>query len=170
MIYQGSKKYPVNEVILHASATKPEWMAGQPIEAKVAEIKRWHTSPPRNWNDIGYHWVIDRDGHVLAGRDEDVPGAHVRGRNSGTIGICLLGGFGGSADDRFEDHFTPEQRAATWHLIRSIANRTELLKVTGHNRYAAKACPCFEVPLEFPWPPAERPLSLWGQLKEWLPW
>ena len=149
MIYHGST--PVTEIILHASATRPDWMAGHSLASKVAEIDRWHKD--RGWSGIGYHWVIDRDGRFAAGRPESQVGAHVKGRNTGTIGICLLGGFGGSADDNFDDHYTPEQRATAWRLIRAIAGRTDVRRVTGHNQYAAKACPCFRAAKEFPWPP-----------------
>lgn len=153
MIYQGKAQYPVHEIILHAAATRPDWMAGKSIEDKIAEITRWHKK--RGWRTIGYHWVIDRDGKIAAGRPENVIGAHVKGRNKGTVGICLLGGHGGSADDTFEEHFTQAQRKAAWRLIRQIADRTEVRAITGHNRYAAKACPCFPVEVEFPWPPAK---------------
>lgn len=170
MIYHG--KTPVTEIILHASATRPDWMAGQSLAAKVEEIRRWHKA--NDWRDIGYHYIIDRDGKWAAGRPENVVGAHVKGRNTGTIGICLLGGFGGSADDTFDDHFTPQQRATAWKLIRAIAGRTDIRRVSGHNQYAVKACPCFRAASEFPWPPAFKEptapvrglwVALWGILK-----
>ena len=173
MIYHGDK--PVTEIILHCSATRSDWMAGHSLASKVAEIDRWHRD--RGWSGIGYHWVIDRDGRFAAGRPETQVGAHVKGHNTGTIGVCLLGGFGGSADDAFDDHFTPEQRAAAWKLIRAISKRTDIRRVMGHNEYAAKACPCFRAASEFPWPPAvEEPeapwrgilAALWGFIKRFL--
>lgn len=158
MIYHGST--PVTEIVLHCSATRPDWMAGEDIEVKAKEIDRWHRD--RMFAQIGYHWVIDRNGEVLRGRLEAEVGAHVKGHNTGTIGICLIGGHGASANDSFDDHFTPEQRKAVWHMIRSIAERTDIRRVTGHNQYANKGCPGFQVSAEFPWPPAfaEEP-SLW---------
>lgn len=173
MIYQNG--YPVTEIILHTSATRPDWMAGHSLAAKVQEIDRWHRS--NGWRGIGYHYVIDRDGKVAKGREEAETGAHVRGHNTGTIGVCILGGFGGSADDTFDDHYTPEQRVSVSKLIRDIASRTDIRKVTGHNQYAAKACPCFVAASEFPWPPAypdaKAPLrgfwaALWALLKRIL--
>lgn len=49
----------------------------------------------RGWGDIGYHWLIDRDGHVLEGRDMRYQGAHAgdNASNRRNIGICLLGNF-----------------------------------------------------------------------------
>ena len=55
---------PISEIIVHCSATRPEWCASTTTAAKVAEIRRWHVSD-RGWRDIGYHYVIDRNG-VLA--------------------------------------------------------------------------------------------------------
>ena len=77
------------------------------------------------------------------GRRETEIGAHVEGHNRGTIGICLLGGYGASDDDRFEKNFTVAQREAVVRLIAEIKARSAIRKVSGHNDYAAKACPGF---------------------------
>lgn len=143
MIYQGSARHPVQEIIVHCAATRPDWMAGRPLSEKVAEIRRWHLA--NGWNDIGYHHILDRDGQGATGRKETVVGAHTVGKNSGTIGICLLGGHGSAETDQFLDNFTPEQDAALRGLIASIGLRTQIKRVTGHNVYAKKACPGFNV-------------------------
>lgn len=52
MIYQGTARYPVTEIILHCADTRPDWMAGRPLLEKVAEIRRWHVEQ-RGWRDIG---------------------------------------------------------------------------------------------------------------------
>lgn len=145
MIFQGAKKIPVNEIIVHCSATYPSWMEKARTSEKVAEIRRWHMQD-RGWSDIGYHWIIDRDGTIQAGRAETTIGAHVQGHNAGTIGVSLIGGGGGAAEDGFEAHFTPAQERALRHKIEDIKARAEIRKVSGHNQYAAKACPCFYVP------------------------
>lgn len=142
MIYQGRARYPVREAVLHCSATKPQWMDTAAFAAQVAEIRRWHVED-NGWRDIGYHWLISRRGSVLPGRPEDEIGAHVMGHNRGTLGICLIGGAGSSADDPFEAHFTEAQDRAVRSLLRAIGERTVLNKITGHNAYAAKACPGF---------------------------
>lgn len=144
MIYQGSARHPVREIIVHCSATRPDWMQGRPLAEKVAEIRRWHKD--NGWNDIGYHWLIDRDGSVVSGRAENVVGAHTVGKNSGTIGICLIGGFGSAETDRFDRHFTALQDAALRQVIAGIEKRTQIDRISGHNEYAAKACPGFNVP------------------------
>ena len=83
----------------------------------------------------------------MEGRPLAQVGAHVQGHNTGTIGISLLGGHGGSAKDKFSDHFTVMQRAALLKLIDGLETQYPTIKkVSGHNQYAAKACPCFNVP------------------------
>lgn len=144
MIFQGTARYPVTEIILHCADTRPEWMAGRPTSEKVAEIRRWHVQE-RGWRDIGYHWVIDRDRTVAIGRRETEIGAHVEGHNRGTLGVCLVGGYGASADDTFERNFTVAQAVAVTRLIGEIKGRATIRKVLGHNDYAAKACPGFRV-------------------------
>ena len=142
MIYQGKARYAVTEIILHCADTRPDWMGGRPLVEKVAEIRRWHVQE-RGWRDIGYHWVIDRDGSVAPGRPETEIGAHVEGHNRGTLGVCLLGGNGAKADDPFDMNFTAAQATRVRKLIEEIRGRTAIQKVSGHNNYAVKACPGF---------------------------
>ncbi len=144
MIYQGTARYPVSEIVIHCSATPPGWMKGQSLAAKRAEIRRWHVDQ-RGWRDIGYHHLIDRDGSTLPGRPETEIGAGVEGHNRGVIHICLVGGAGSTADDPFEKNFAAAQDLALRGLLTEIADRTAVSRVSGHNEYAAKACPGFRV-------------------------
>jgi hypothetical protein len=137
----------ITEIIIHCAATRPEWMQGSKTSAKVAEIRRWHLG--NGWSDIGYHYLIDRDGTVAKGRDVSVTGAHVKGRNTGTIGICLMGGHGSSETDAFSEHFTGEQDRALRKLIADLHKQFGPVEVNGHNQYAAKACPGFNAPKWF---------------------
>ena len=135
----------VDEIIIHCTATRPDWWAGKSAEVKTNEVRNWHTS--KGWSDIGYHYLIDRDGTVVTGRPLDRTGAHVKGHNTGTVGISLFGGFGGSAGDSFADNFTEDQERALLDLIAKLkSDHPSITKVSGHNQYAAKACPCFSVP------------------------
>lgn len=136
----------IDEIVVHCTATRPDWWATRTINQKVEEVRKWHMSPPNNWNDIGYHFLIDRDGKVAAGRPVEEAGAHVKGHNATTIGISLFGGHGSNATDKFEDHFTPEQGASLRRLIdRLEVQYPTIKKVSGHNEYARKACPGFNV-------------------------
>ena len=135
----------INEIIIHCTATRPDWWQNKSAQAKVKEVCRWHID--RGWSDIGYHYLIDRDGTVVTGRPLERAGAHVKGHNTGTVGVALFGGLGGSAGDSFADHFTQEQEDALRGLIADLqVEHTGIRKISGHNQYAAKACPCFSVP------------------------
>ena len=136
----------INEIIVHTTATRAAWRAGSKTSAKVSEVRRWHVED-RGWSDIGYHFLIDRDGTVAKGRAVERVGSHVRGRNRRSIGIALFGGFGGAETDTFADHYTPEQATALRKLLAALrAQHRSIGTVSGHNQYAAKACPCFNVP------------------------
>lgn len=148
---------PVTTIFVHCSATQPDWMDGQPLSAKVAEIARWHKK--RGWGTIGYHWVIDRNGEVAKGRDESMPGAHVAGHNVGSVGICLIGGHGSNENDRFGEHYTNEQEVALFNLIQDISARTNVTHIRGHNEVAAKACPGFNVKRWIEGKPAKKKLT-----------
>lgn len=135
----------IDEIVIHCTATNPKWMADNSVEDVVAEIRRWHVDE-RNWSDIGYHAVIHRNGDVGYGRPVERSGAHVAGNNKTTIGVSLVGGRGGVADGEFADSFTPEQDAALRALILKYREEhPSITKITGHNEYATKACPCFSV-------------------------
>ena len=135
----------INEIIVHCSATDPDWRKGQKTSTKVKEITRWHVEG-NGWSDIGYHYCIDRDGTVALGRPIEKSGAHTKGHNANSIGICIFGGRTSSATDQFLDNYTPEQEAALDNLIGELAAKYPAIsKVSGHNEYAAKACPGFIV-------------------------
>lgn len=143
----------ITGIIVHCTATRADWWASKRTSEKVREIKRWHVQD-RGWSDIGYHFLIDRDGTVAKGRDIARDGAHVQGHNKGTIGISLFGGHGSAETDKFGQHFTPQQDAALRNLIRDLQATYGKVPVTGHNQYAAKACPGFNVPAWFGGKPA----------------
>ena len=136
----------INEIIIHCTATPPDWRKGQRTSSKVREVKRWHVED-RKWSDIGYHYLIDRDGTVAKGRPVERAGAHVKGHNANSIGVSLFGGKGGTASDQFQDNFTEDQEQALAALIVDLRERFPTIdKVSGHNQYALKACPTFAVP------------------------
>ena len=135
----------IDEIIIHCTATRPDWWQNKSTQAKADEVRRWHLD--RGFSTTGYHYLIDRDGTVVTGRPLDRTGAHVKGHNTGTVGISLFGGFGGSAGDSFADNFTEDQERALLDLIAKLkSDHPSITKISGHNQYAAKACPCFSVP------------------------
>lgn len=128
---------PISEVIVHCTAT-PEGR-----DVSVATIRNWHVKD-RGWNDIGYHWIVMLDGSIMPGRPESLVGSHVAGRNTGTIGVVYVGGV--DVNGKPKDTRTPAQKAALLQLVKDrIQKYPSIKKVTGHNQYAAKACPSFDV-------------------------
>jgi len=73
----------IQKLIIHCADTPPNMDVG------AEEIRRWHVEG-NGWSDIGYHYVIRRCGLIETGRDESTPGAHVRGHNTGSIGVCMV--------------------------------------------------------------------------------
>jgi peptidoglycan hydrolase-like protein with peptidoglycan-binding domain len=145
MIFQGKARYPVSEIVVHCSATRPDWMLAASFADQVAEIRRWHIQD-RGWRDIGYHWLISRSGDLLPGRAETEIGAGVIDHNRGVIHVCLIGGAGSAETDRFRDNFTAAQDATLRGQLQAIGMRTQIRRISGHNEWAAKACPGFNVP------------------------
>ena len=125
---------PVRDIIIHCSAT-PEGR-----DYTVADITRWHRQ--RGFSTIGYHYVIYRDGSIHCGRNIDSIGAHCQGHNTGSIGICYIGGV--AADGHTpKDTRTPQQRQALRTQVEALQRLYPGATVHGHNDYAAKACPSF---------------------------
>lgn len=134
----------IDTIIIHCTATRPNWWEGKSAQQKTAEVRRWHVED-RGWSDIGYHYLIDRDGTVTEGRPLERTGAHAKGHNTGSVGISLFGGHGGNVSDQFEDNFTEDQDRALRELIRKLKAEHPIIKVMGHNEVANKACPTFVV-------------------------
>jgi N-acetylmuramoyl-L-alanine amidase len=131
----------LKRIIFHCSATED----GK--DYTVDQIRRWHTSPPRNWRDIGYHYVIYRDGSIHEGRPIDQQGAHTRGENADSIGICYIGGV---RDGKATDTMTMRQEIAWLKLVHSLRTVFGPMTIHGHNEYANKACPSFIVKEKYP--------------------
>lgn len=139
-------KRTITEIIVHCTAT-PEGK-----DYTVEEIRRWHTTPPpkgRGWSDIGYHYVIDRKGHILPGRDVDKIGAHCESHNSHSIGIVYIGGM--TADNKkTKDTRTLSQKAALLKLILELRRLYPKAKIYGHHDLdKGKECPCFDAKEEY---------------------
>lgn len=148
--------YPVHEAILHTSATPGGWDDGKSDQEVLDAFWRWHVEGhPHRWRKIGYHRMIRTDGTVLWDtkylRSITEIGAHVRDNNMnrGTIGICLIPARTVPNVLRrnaiFSDYYTEAQAVALKGYLAELAELTERKWVTGHNDYAAKACPGFQV-------------------------
>lgn len=128
----------INKIIIHCSDTPPSMDIG------ASEIKRWHTDKPpkgNGWSDNGYHFVVRRSGELEPGRPEDKPGAHTRGHNADSIGICLVGGR--SKDGGAECNFTHRQWTTVYDLVERLTRKYPDAEVYGHNDFSNKPCPTF---------------------------
>lgn len=126
-------------LITHCSATPPN------LDIGAAEIDRWHRR--RGWRGIGYHFVVRRNGLVEPGRPLDSVGAHARGANQDSVGLCLIGGVTQTRPLRPEANFTPAQLDALAELIADLKARYPLARILGHRDLpgVSKACPSFDV-------------------------
>ena len=129
----------ITEIIIHCSAT--------PIgkDYTIEDIDKWHKA--KGWKGIGYHYVIYLDGSVHKGRPEEEIGAHCKGHNSNSIGICYIGGL-----DEFgepEDTRTDKQKEALIVLLKALKAKYPDATIHGHREFAAKACPCFDAKEEY---------------------
>ncbi len=126
----------INKIIIHCSDTH------EGRDYTVTDIDTWHRW--RGFASIGYHFVIYRDGSVHAGRPLEQVGAHCVGQNAHSIGICYIGGRDAHSD-KPKDTRTPQQKKAMRLLVADLKRRFPKATVHGHNEFAAKACPCFNV-------------------------
>lgn len=126
----------IDMLIVHCSATPPAMDIG------AKEIREWHIKG-NGWKDIGYHFIIRRDGRIEDGRPVAQAGAHVAGKNAHSIGVCLVGGV--DTAKRPEANFTTAQWSALARLMRTLKAQHPKATIHGHNEFAAKACPSFNV-------------------------
>jgi N-acetylmuramoyl-L-alanine amidase len=136
----------VSEIVIHCSATSPSADIG------AFEINAMHMK--KGWRGIGYHKVIRRDGTIENGRklddDEFIEaleiGAHARGHNAHSVGICLIGGV--KSDGVTPDfNYTRRQLHSLYALLFDMIGQFPGAEILGHRDLpnVKKACPCFDV-------------------------
>lgn len=113
------------------------------MDIGVAVIRGWHVNG-NGWTDIGYHIVIRRDGSIEYGRPMGIAGAHTKGYNRGSIGICMIGGIDKNGKSR--NNFTKLQFATLRRLLRTLKADYKDATIHGHNEFSPKDCPSFNVP------------------------
>tara|TARA_Y100001937_G_scaffold17204_1_gene23744 strand:- start:418 stop:834 length:417 start_codon:yes stop_codon:yes gene_type:complete len=123
-------------IVIHCSATKSSMDIG------LVEIRKWHVED-NGWRDVGYHYIIRRNGEVELGRRHDDTGAHAAGYNHKTIGVCMVGGM--ADDNSAENNFTDKQWTSVSDLIKQIKVNYPDVNVIGHNEISSKECPSFDV-------------------------
>ncbi|CAK7014236.1 MAG: hypothetical protein BACD_01110 [Bacteroides rodentium] len=142
----------IDYIVVHCSATR-EGCTLTP-EALEAEHRR------RGFRTTGYHYYIRRDGTTVPTRPLELAGAHAKGYNKHSIGICYEGGL--DTAGRPKDTRTPEQRSALRLLVHQLLQQFRNARVCGHRdlspdldgdgtvepREWVKQCPCFDVAKE----------------------
>ena len=130
----------INKIIVHCSATRE----GENFE--VAEIRKWHLA--RGFSDIGYHFYIDLYGEIQKGRDINKIGAHCKGHNRNSIGICYCGGV--EADGKTpKDTRYDCQKESLIAVLRTLKAMYPNAVIHSHNDFANKACPSFNATKEY---------------------
>jgi len=131
----------INKIIVHCSATRE----GQDIS--VDTIRGWHVDG-RGWSDIGYHYIITLDGLAKIGRPIERSGAHTRGHNSDSIGICYIGGV--DQDVNPKDTRNEMQKISLINLLTTLKSiYGDDVTIHGHREFSAKACPSFDAAEEY---------------------
>ena len=92
----------------------------------------------RGWNDIGYNYLIDPIGNIYEGRNggNGVIGVHAGSYNTGSIGISVLGTYGGNVNGEYLSN------SLAFNIIKSLEkligwvaanNSIDLAKISGQN-------------------------------------
>jgi len=113
-----------DSIIIHCAATKASMDIG------YDEIRKWHVDQ-NGWDDVGYHFIIRRNGKYEKARPEGYSGAHAPSHNSRSIGICLVGGM--AEDGSAENNFTLEQFLTLKDLVNMIMDKySDITEILGH--------------------------------------
>lgn len=117
------KRNKTNKIILHHAQAKT---------CSVEDIHQWHLK--KGWSGIGYHFLVRKDGTIYQGRPEDTIGAHAKGANHDSIGICAEGDF-------MKEEMNPLQLNALIDLVSYIKNKYHLSSIKRHKDVASTDCP-----------------------------
>lgn len=137
------------EFIIHCTGTREN------SSYSVEQLRKDHLA--RGFRGIGYHYYITRDGTVYNTRPIECVGAHTKGHNSHSLGICLEGGL--DIDGIPKDTRTSAQRSALRQLVHTLLQRFRHVRICGHRDLSpdqdgdgiiephewSKQCPCFDV-------------------------
>lgn len=130
----------IDLIVIHCSATRED--RPYPVTKLIAHHQV-------RFGFTGYHYYITRDGHVYQTRHENLVGAHARGYNQHSIGVCYEGGL--DSKGRAADTRTEAQKRALWYLLQSLKLDHPDARILGHRDlpHVAKKCPCFDAQTEY---------------------
>ena len=107
--------------------------------ATVDDIHSWHKQ--KGWSGFGYHFLITKDGKVYRGRPENKMGAHCKGYNKESLGICMQGAFN-------EEYVPKIQIKSLVKLCESLCAEYSIEAIKGPRELRYTACPGHNFPLE----------------------
>lgn len=148
-----TKRHKTTLIVVHCSATKVT------ADYTVAQMERDHRA--RGFNSAGYHFYIPKSGNRIALRPLTDVGAHVKGKNSISVGVCYEGGL--DASGKPADTRTTEQKVALTALLKELKSLYPNARIVGHRDLSPdlngngtiernewiKACPCFDATTEY---------------------
>ena len=159
LVLKKSKRR-IKYIVVHCTGSRE----GQDVT--VDELRKLHKD--KGWSDIGYHYVIYRDGTIVPGRDVDIAGAHVAGFNSNSIGVVYIGGLENKPHVPYtmlkaKDTRTEEQKASLLSLLMDLRQLYPDACICGHRDMSpdknhngivepaewVKQCPCFDAKAEY---------------------
>ena len=120
----------ITTLIVHHSAS--------PLITTAKQMKAWHKA--KGWNDIGYHYVIEATGKLVRGRPIEVIGAHCKGFNTDSVGVCLSGD-----NTRDAEKWGLSQMAVLFDLIHCFRLVFPNIKILGHKDLGATECPGVDI-------------------------
>ena len=130
----------IDLIVIHCSATRED--RPFPVTSLIADHAK-------RFGFTGYHYYVTRDGIVYQTRHEQLVGAHARGYNQHSLGVCYEGGL--DAKGQQADTRTPKQKRALLRLLRRLKAEHPDAKIVGHRDLPGvkKGCPCFDATKEY---------------------
>ena len=126
----------IDLIVIHCSATRCN------RRYTVMQLIRDHRD---RFGFTGYHYYITRNGTVYQTRHEQLVGAHARGYNQHSLGVCYEGGL--DAQGKPADTRTPRQKRAMQELLDRLKKEHPDAVIVGHRDLPGvkKDCPCYNV-------------------------
>ena len=142
----------IDMIVIHCSATRAD------VPLSPSQLDEMHRQ--RGFDGCGYHYYVRRDGEICTMRLVDRPGAHAKGYNQHSIGVCYEGGL--DEQGRPADTRTELQKRSLRVLVRVLAMDFQTRRIVGHRDLSpdlngdgviepeewTKVCPCFDVGTE----------------------
>lgn len=142
----------IDMIVIHCSATRAD------VPLSPRQLEEMHRQ--RGFDGCGYHYYVRRDGEICTMRPVDRPGAHAKGYNQHSIGVCYEGGL--DEQGRPADTRTELQKRSLRVLVRVLAMDFQTRRIVGHRDLSpdldgdgviepeewTKVYPCFDVGTE----------------------